>query len=50
MGVIGLGNHRGIPARIMLSVLVCGIIYAMFELDRPQRGRIQGDQAPMIRL
>ena len=46
----GLGNHRGMPARIMLSVLVCGTIYVVFDLDRPHNGVFQVDQAPIIRL
>ncbi len=32
----GLGNHRGMPARILLSILVCGTIYVVIDLDRPK--------------
>jgi len=46
----GLVRHRDIPAQIMLSILVCGTIYVILDLDRPHRGLLQQDQAPMIRL
>jgi len=46
----GLVSHRDLPAQIMLSVLVCGTIYVILDLDRPHRGFLQQDQAPMIRL
>ena len=46
----GLVHHRDIPAQIMLSVLVCGTIFVILDLDRPHRALLQQDQAPMIRL
>jgi hypothetical protein len=46
----GLVHHRDVPAQIMLSVLVCGTIFVILDLDRPSRGFLQVDQAPMIRL
>ena len=46
----GLGNHRGLPARIIVSVLICGTIEVVLDLDKPHQGLIQVSQTPMIGL
>jgi hypothetical protein len=46
----GLGNHHGHPARIALSILLCGTIYVLLELDRPREGLIKISQAPIKHL
>lgn len=54
MGAIGLagglGNHRGLPARVIVTVLVCGTIYVVLDLDRPHEGLIHISQSPMLHL
>ncbi|HUO09404.1 MAG TPA: hypothetical protein VM008_13935 [Phycisphaerae bacterium] len=54
MGVIGfsagLGNHRGLPARMALSVLICGTVYVILDLDRPRQGLMKIDQTPLLQL
>jgi hypothetical protein len=46
----GLGNHRGLPARIIVSILLCGTIYVVLDLDKPHQGLIQVSQTPILRL
>jgi hypothetical protein len=46
----GLGNHRGLPARIIVTLLLCGTIYVVLDLDRPHQGLIHISQSPMLRL
>jgi len=46
----GLGNHRGLPARIIVSVLICGTIDVVLDLDKPHQGLIQVSQTPILRL
>ncbi len=46
----GLGNHRGMPARVIVSLLLCATIYVILDLDRPNRGLIRVSQTPMIHL
>jgi hypothetical protein len=46
----GLGNHRGMPARIIVSTLLCGTIYIVLDLDKPHQGLIQVSQTPILRL
>jgi len=46
----GLGNHRGLPARIIVSVLICGTIEVVLDLDKPHQGLIQVSQTPILRL
>jgi hypothetical protein len=46
----GLNEHRGMLARILFSLVVCGTIFVVLELDRPARGVLRVDQGPMIRL
>jgi hypothetical protein len=46
----GLGNHRGLPARIIVTLLLCATIYVVFDLDRPQEGLIYISQSPMLHL
>jgi hypothetical protein len=54
MGAIGLsgglGNHRGLPARVIVTVLLCATIYVVLDLDRPHEGLIQISQSPMLHL
>ena len=54
MGAIGLsgglGNHRGLPARIIVTVLLCATIYVVLDLDRPHEGLIHISQSPMLHL
>lgn len=46
----GLGHHRGMPARIIVTVLLCATIYVVLDLDRPHQGLIKISQSPMLRL
>ena len=46
----GLNKHRGMLARILFSLIVCGTIFVVLEMDRPERGIMRADQSPMIRL
>jgi hypothetical protein len=46
----GLGNHRGLPARIIVTVLLCATIYVVLDLDRPHEGFIRINQSPMLHL
>jgi hypothetical protein len=46
----GLGNHRGLPARIAVSLMLCGTIYVTLDLDKPHQGLIKVSQSPMLHL
>jgi Protein of unknown function (DUF4239) len=46
----GLGNHRGVPARVILTILLCGTIYVVLDLDRPHEGLIKISQTPILHL
>jgi hypothetical protein len=46
----GLGNHRGLPARIAVTLLLCGTIYVILDLDKPHQGLITISQSPMVNL
>ena len=46
----GLGNHRGLPARIIVTLLLCATICVVLDLDRPHEGLINISQSPMLRL
>jgi hypothetical protein len=46
----GLGNHRGFPARIIVTLLLCATIYVVLDLDRPHEGLITISQSPMLHL
>jgi hypothetical protein len=46
----GLGNHRGLPARIVVTLLLCGTIYVTLDLDKPHQGPIIISQSPMLHL
>jgi Protein of unknown function (DUF4239) len=46
----GLVKHRDLAAQIIFSILVCGTIYVVLDLDRPSSGLIQMDQTQMMRL
>ena len=54
MGAIGLagglGNHRGMPARIIVSALLCATIYVVLDLDKPHQGLIRISQTPILDL
>lgn len=54
MGAIGffggLGNHRGLPARIAVTLLLCGTIYVVLDLDKPHQGIMRVSQSPMLHL
>ena len=46
----GLGNHRGLPARITVTLLLCGTIYVVLDLDKPHQGLMPVSQSPMLHL
>jgi hypothetical protein len=46
----GLGNHRGLLAAAMLTLLVGGTVYTVLDLDQPRRGLIQIEQTPVVRV
>lgn len=46
----GLGNHRGLPARITVTLLLCGTIYVVLDLDKPHQGIMRVSQSPMLHL
>jgi hypothetical protein len=46
----GLGNHRGLPARFIVTILLCATIYVVLDLDRPQEGLIHISQRPILHL
>ncbi|MCL5270823.1 MAG: hypothetical protein M1457_09810 [bacterium] len=44
----GLGQYRGVSARVMLGLLLGGTIFMILNLDQPRRGMIRIDQSPMV--
>jgi hypothetical protein len=46
----GLGNHRGLPARIIVTFLLCATIFVVLDLDRPHEGLISVSQSPILHL
>jgi hypothetical protein len=46
----GLGNHRGLPARIAVTLLLCGTIYVVLDMDKPHQGIMPVSQRPMLHL
>jgi hypothetical protein len=46
----GLTQHRGVLLRIMITLVVCGTVFAILDLDTPRRGLIQVEQTPMLRV
>jgi hypothetical protein len=46
----GLGNHRGLPARVFVAIMICGTIDVVLELDKPRQGLIRVSQTPILRL
>ena len=46
----GLGNHRGLPARITVTLLLCGTIYVVLDMDKPHQGLVPVSQSPMLHL
>ncbi len=46
----GLGQHRGLLAAVMLTLLVGGTVYTILDLDQPRCGLIQIEQTPLLRV
>ena len=46
----GLANHRGLPPRIAVTLLLCGTIYVVLDLDKPHQGIMPVSQSPMLHL
>ena len=46
----GLGNHRGLPARIAVTLMLCGTIYVVMDLDKPHQGWVRISQSPILYL
>ena len=46
----GLANHRGLPPRIAVTLLLCGTIYVVLDLDKPHQGIMRVSQSPMLHL
>jgi len=46
----GLGNHRGLPARVFVAILICATIDVVLDLDKPHQGFIRVSQTPILRL
>lgn len=46
----GLTQQRGILLRLMITLVVCGTIFTILDLDTPRRGLIQVEQTPMLRV
>ncbi len=44
----GLTQHRGILLKIMITLVVCGTVFTILDLDTPRRGLIQVEQTPML--
>jgi hypothetical protein len=41
---------RGLPARIAVTLLLCGTIYVTLDLNKPHQGLIHVSQSPMLHL
>jgi hypothetical protein len=46
----GLGNHRGLPARVIVTILLSATIFVVIDLDRPRGGLIRISQSPVLHL
>lgn len=46
----GLANHRGLPPRIAVTLLLCATIYVILDLDKPHQGLMPVSQSPMLHL
>ena len=46
----GLANHRGLPPRIAVTLLLCGTIYVVLDLDKPHQGIMRVSQSPVLHL
>jgi len=46
----GLTQQRGILLRIMITLVVCGTVFTILDLDTPRRGLIHVDQTPVLRV
>ena len=46
----GLGTYRGMPARILLTLLLSGAIFIILDLDQPQSGFTKVDQGPLMQV
>jgi hypothetical protein len=45
-----LDTHRGLRARIPVTLLLCGTIYVTLDLDKPHQGLIKVSQSPVLDL
>ena len=46
----GAARHRNLFVTVAFALLVTMVIFTILDLDRPRRGVIQVDQAPMLDL
>jgi hypothetical protein len=46
----GLANHRGLASRIAVTLLLCGTIYVVLDLDKPHQGIMPVSQSPVLHL
>lgn len=46
----GLNGERMLMPTVLVSVLICLIVFLVIDLDRPKRGVIQVDQTPLTSL
>lgn len=46
----GATRHRNLIVTLSFTVLVTMVVFTILDLDRPRRGLIQVDQAPMLEL
>jgi len=44
----GLTQQRGTLLRIMITLVVCGTVFTILDLDTPRRGQIRVEQTPML--
>jgi hypothetical protein len=46
----GIGNHRGLPARIIVTLFLCATVYVVLDLDRSHEGLIHISHSSMLHL
>ena len=44
----GLTQQRGILLRVMITLVVCGTVFTILDLDTQRRGQIHVEQTPML--
>lgn len=44
----GLTQQRGMLLRVMITLVVCGTVFTILDLDTPRRGLIHVEQTPML--